>query len=84
MPRKKPLIKKEEDWASSSCSPEYTMNSLLASIIKSLHGSIYWKDRKGRYLGSNDIMLSSAGMDSIVGKTDFDTSFALSSCSLKH
>ncbi|ETO92558.1 PAS domain-containing sensor histidine kinase [Legionella oakridgensis] len=50
--------------------------SILANIIKSLPGSIYWKDKEGRYLGCNDTMLEMAGMDSILGKTDFDMPWA--------
>ena len=43
--------------------------SILSSIIKSLPGSIYWKDKAGKYLGCNDTMLEMAGMKSIIGKT---------------
>ncbi|WP_244940874.1 PAS domain-containing sensor histidine kinase [Legionella sainthelensi] len=45
---------------------------ILSNIIKTLPGSIYWKDKEGRYLGCNDTMLEMVGMKSVIGKTDFD------------
>lgn len=45
---------------------------ILTNIIKSLPGSVYWKDKEGRYLGCNDTMLEMVGMESVIGKTDFD------------
>ncbi len=48
----------------------------LTSIVKSLPGSIYWKDKEGNYLGCNDSLLEMAGMDSVIGKTDFDMPWA--------
>lgn len=45
---------------------------ILADIIKALPGSVYWKDKEGKYLGCNDTMLEMVGMQSVVGKTDFD------------
>lgn len=47
-------------------------DAILSSIIKSLPGSIYWKDKDGHYLGGNDTVLEMAGMSSMIGKTDFD------------
>ncbi|QEY52323.1 PAS domain-containing sensor histidine kinase [Legionella longbeachae] len=45
---------------------------ILTHIIKALPGSVYWKDTEGRYLGCNDTMLEMVGMNSVIGKTDFD------------
>ncbi|WP_258956537.1 PAS domain-containing sensor histidine kinase [Legionella sainthelensi] len=45
---------------------------ILSNIIKALPGSVYWKDKEGRYLGCNDTMLEMVGMKSVIGKTDFD------------
>ncbi|WP_237762325.1 hypothetical protein [Legionella shakespearei] len=50
----------------------HTSEIILSSIIKSLPGSIYWKDKEGYYLGANDTMLEMVGMTSVIGKTDFD------------
>ncbi|HAT3877889.1 TPA: PAS domain-containing protein [Legionella pneumophila] len=61
---------------SASDPPSSTAQNLLSSIIKSLPGSIYWKDMDGKYLGCNDTTLQMAGMDSVVGKTDFDLPWA--------
>lgn len=45
---------------------------ILTHIIKALPGSVYWKDTEGRYLGCNDTILEMVGMNSVIGKTDFD------------
>jgi len=50
--------------------------SMLASIIKSLPGCIYWKDKAGKYLGCNNNVLELVGMPSVIGKTDFDLPWA--------
>ncbi len=50
--------------------------NILSSIIKTLPGSIYWKDLNGCYLGCNDAMLEMLGMTSVVGKSDFDMPWA--------
>jgi two-component system aerobic respiration control sensor histidine kinase ArcB len=42
------------------------------SIIKTLPGSVYWKNTEGVYLGCNDAMLKMAGTNEVIGKTDFD------------
>ncbi len=50
-------------------------NFSLRSIIEKLPGSIYWKDRKGFYLGCNDFVFKMAGASNykdIIGKTDFE------------
>lgn len=47
----------------------------LAQIMDCTPGSLYWKDKDGRYLGCNTFMLKTAGLNSpedIIGKTDFD------------
>lgn len=48
----------------------------LKDIIKSVPGSVYWKDKDGLYLGCNDSLLDMAGMDDVVGKTDYDMPWA--------
>lgn len=45
------------------------------SLIDIIDASIYWKDKKGKYLGCNKYMLKMAGLNStsdIIGKTDYD------------
>jgi two-component system, OmpR family, aerobic respiration control sensor histidine kinase ArcB len=56
----------------------------LLSLVKSLPGIIYWKNKEGEYLGCNDTMLEISGMKSIVGKTDFDMPWAASAQILRH
>ncbi|WP_019217710.1 PAS domain-containing protein, partial [Legionella tunisiensis] len=58
--------------ASDAPSFPYANETILSSIIKSLPGIIYWKDKEGHYLGSNDTVLEMTGMSSVIGKTDFD------------
>ncbi|HHV7637103.1 TPA: PAS domain-containing protein [Legionella anisa] len=58
--------------------------SILASIIKELPGSIYWKDKNGVYLGCNDTMLEMSGMKSVIGKTDFDMPWAASAETIRN
>lgn len=58
----------------SSESKEDT-SRMLNQIINGSTGSLYWKDRAGRYLGCNLFMVQTLGFRSvndIVGKTDFD------------
>jgi PAS domain S-box-containing protein len=46
--------------------------NIIADVIP---GSLYWKDKKGRYLGCNKTMVTKANLENkedIVGKTDFD------------
>ncbi|WP_412757027.1 PAS domain-containing protein [Legionella bozemanae] len=57
---------------------------ILASILKELPGSIYWKDKNGVYLGCNDTMLEMTGMKSIIGKTDFDMPWAASAETIRN
>ena len=48
---------------------------LLKNIISKIPGSIYWKDRDGRFLGCNQIVAEMAGVaspDDVIGKTDAD------------
>ncbi|KTD17233.1 PAS domain-containing sensor histidine kinase [Legionella jordanis] len=61
----------------------HTNKSVLLSIIKSLPGSVYWKDKDGKYLGCNEVMLQMAGLSSVIGKTDFDMPWADSAASLQ-
>jgi PAS domain S-box-containing protein len=47
----------------------------LAQVMDATPGSLYWKDKEGRYLGCNSFMVKTAGLEStndIIGKTDFD------------
>ena len=53
----------------------YQNASILEEVIKIIPGSVYWKDRKGIYLGCNEYVAKIAGVDSsqeVVGKSDFD------------
>ncbi|MBA2650672.1 MAG: PAS domain-containing protein, partial [Tatlockia sp.] len=70
------LIKREDFVPKKQNQLHEINNSILLNIIKSLPGSVYWKDQEGRYLGCNETMLQIAGMKSIVGKTDFDMPWA--------
>jgi len=48
---------------------------VLNNIIELSEGTVYWKDREGRYLGCNARQLKVANLTSvndIIGKTDFD------------
>lgn len=48
---------------------------LLSTIINSIPYFIFWKNREGIYLGTNDLFAKSAGFSNaqeIVGKTDYD------------
>lgn len=47
----------------------------LVNILNCSPGSLYWKDKNGRYLGCNQFMVDTSGLKSvndIIGKTDFD------------
>ena len=51
------------------------MNAYINSIINSLPGAIYWKDKEGRYMGCNQFVAEMAGFkksEDILGMTDFD------------
>lgn len=50
-------------------------NINFSSIIDSLPGALYWKDKEGRYIGCNSFVLEMAGFTQkteIIGKTDYD------------
>lgn len=50
-------------------------NKILHNVISSVPGSIYWKNKEGVYLGCNDFMVKTAGLNSaedIIGKSDFE------------
>lgn len=56
--------KKPKNKANHALKPHssaHTNETILSSIIKSLPGSIYWKDKEGYYLGGNDTMLEMTG-----------------------
>lgn len=47
------------------------------TILTSLPGHVYWKDKEGRYLGCNSLQaydLNLNSVDEIIGKTDYDFS----------
>jgi two-component system aerobic respiration control sensor histidine kinase ArcB len=48
----------------------------LSTIISLLPGNVFWKDKKGRFLGCNVMQAKAIGYDSpemLIGKTAFDT-----------
>jgi PAS domain S-box-containing protein len=45
---------------------------LLRTILDVLPQRVFWKDRKGRYIGANNQFLADCGMSNVAGKTDFD------------
>ncbi len=54
---------------------EQSIAKNLAQVMDCTPGSMYWKDNEGRYLGCNQFMVKTAGLnslDDIIGKTDFD------------
>ena len=46
--------------------------ALLWTVLDILPQRVFWKDRHGRYLGANRAFLEDAGVEDVVGKTDFD------------
>lgn len=47
----------------------------LENFINGIPGSVYWKDKKGIYLGCNDVVIHKGNLKSkahIIGKTDHD------------
>ena len=47
----------------------------LDQVVACTPGSLYWKDRNGHYLGCNEFMVKTAGLNSInaiIGKTDYE------------
>lgn len=52
-----------------------TLKSYINTIINTLPGAVYWKDREGHYLGCNKSVAHMAGFEKpeqLLGKTDFD------------
>ncbi len=84
MSEKKPKIKTSNAKEFPEPSSVEANPSILASIIKELPGSIYWKDINGVYLGCNDTMLEMTGMKSIIGKTDFEMPWAASAETIRN
>ncbi|WP_454781910.1 PAS domain-containing protein [Legionella sp. WA2022007384] len=83
MSEKKPKVK--TSYIKEAPTPPVEANSsILASIFKALPGSIYWKDQNGVYLGCNDNMLELTGMESIIGKTDFEMPWAASAETIRN
>ena len=53
--------------------------SMLQNVLDNVPLRIFWKDRKGRFLGCNNLLARDAGLSSprdIVGKTDFDMAWS--------
>jgi two-component system, OmpR family, aerobic respiration control sensor histidine kinase ArcB len=51
----------------------------LEAVIESIAGNHWWKDLNGRYIGCNEAMASSVGLNSkkdVIGKTDYDMPWA--------
>lgn len=68
----------EEVLLSRRLTNQESKDAYLRNFIAKLPGVIYWRDRKGVYLGCNDDMLKLAGVssyDEIIGKTDSDLSW---------
>lgn len=68
----KKVRKKQANPASNYPYLSHQNLAIVSSIIQAIPGFIYWKNKKGEYLGCNEGMLQNAGMASLVGKTDFD------------
>ncbi|MGC3903721.1 hypothetical protein ACPV5X_16590 [Legionella pneumophila] len=68
MPEKKLKNKEKHALKPHSFSSARTFDTVLSSIIKSLPGSIYWKDKDGYYLGGNDLIM----LDRTVSKVRAD------------
>ncbi|MGL6028205.1 MAG: ATP-binding protein, partial [Legionella sp.] len=51
-----------------------TLAQYLQDIISTVPGSIYWKNKKGIYLGCNEFMAETAGLSAsdIIGKSDYE------------
>lgn len=48
---------------------------ILQHVIDGLPGHVYWKDKDGRYLGTNILHVKNLGLNSVedmLGKTDFE------------
>jgi two-component system, OmpR family, aerobic respiration control sensor histidine kinase ArcB len=81
---KKKFSKKSEPALTPHSFPSaHTNDTILSSILKSLPGSIYWKDKEGYYLGSNDTLKEMTGLSSVIGKTDFDMPWAKTAQTLR-
>ncbi|CEG58332.1 PAS domain-containing protein [Legionella fallonii] len=83
MSKQKIEHKKSQPKNPNSLESTYSNSTILINILKSLPGSIYWKDKEGKYLGCNNTMLEMVGMDSVIGKTDFDLVWADSAPTLR-
>lgn len=54
---------------------DHVIAKSLGQIMDCTPGSLYWKDKEGRYLGCNTFMVKTAGLlssEDIIGKTDFE------------
>ncbi|HAT7956475.1 TPA: PAS domain-containing protein [Legionella pneumophila] len=83
MSQKKPNHVTAKVTPPNSYASNHLSKPILLSIIKSLPGSVYWKDKEGRYLGCNDTMLQMAGMTSVLEKTDFEMPWSSTAQSLR-
>lgn len=72
---KKEHISQQELNAYCNNSRDQSIARNLAQVMDCTPGSLYWKDKEGRYLGCNMFMVKTAGLKflaDIIGKTDFD------------
>ncbi len=69
------ILKSTFDWLIVSYRKNKSLKAQMRAIISSVPGSIYWKDKKGRYLGCNPFGLLMLGLrdeNELIGKTDYD------------
>lgn len=70
------LAKKQTESANMTISKLYSnMEGFVSELLKQLPTYVFWKDKKGVYLGCNELFARSLGLEKvsdIVGKTDYD------------
>lgn len=62
------LLRSKSNWDTKG-----DIQKILDQIVNCTPGSLYWKDKTGKYLGCNQFMVKTAGLnsvDDIIGKTD--------------
>ena len=70
----KKIKKLEEDLLDSKDELEHSLRR-LHEIMDAVPVRIFWKDKEGRYLGANNLLLHDAGFEfesQIIGKNDYD------------
>lgn len=66
-------IKRLEEEKNRAERAEQAQNDFIAKLVNYIPGSVYWKDKKGAYLGCNNFVCAMAGLNhpnQIIGKTD--------------